>query len=95
MLSVLELFGGVGLFLYGMNMMGASLEKLAGGGLEKILHGFLRLKITSILFATEILGVLILIIAVRAHNVLLKSDKEELGLGGRIEKFFCHNVMVC
>ena len=38
MLSVLELFGGVGLFLYGMNMMGASLEKLAGGGLEKILQ---------------------------------------------------------
>ncbi|MCR5214502.1 MAG: Na/Pi cotransporter family protein [Eubacterium sp.] len=38
MLSVLELFGGVGLFLYGMSMMGSSLEKLAGSGLEKILE---------------------------------------------------------
>lgn len=38
MLSVLELFGGVGLFLFGMNLMGSSLEKLAGGGLEKILQ---------------------------------------------------------
>ena len=38
MISILELFGGVGLFLYGMNLMGASLEKLAGGGLEKILQ---------------------------------------------------------
>ncbi len=38
MLSVLELFGGVGLFLFGMSLMGSSLEKLAGSGLEKILE---------------------------------------------------------
>ena len=38
LLSILELFGGVGLFLFGMNLMGSSLEKLAGGGLEKILQ---------------------------------------------------------
>lgn len=37
MINVLELFGGVGLFLFGMNLMGSSLEKLAGSGLEKIL----------------------------------------------------------
>lgn len=37
-LSVLQLLGGVGLFLYGMNLMGASLEKLAGSGLERILE---------------------------------------------------------
>lgn len=36
--SILELFGGVGLFLYGMNLMGSSLEKLAGSGLERILE---------------------------------------------------------
>lgn len=36
--SILTLLGGVGLFLYGMNLMGSSLEKLAGGGLEKILE---------------------------------------------------------
>ncbi len=37
-LSILKLFGGVGLFLYGMSLMGQSLEKLAGGELEKILE---------------------------------------------------------
>ncbi|MBE5925120.1 MAG: Na/Pi cotransporter family protein [Lachnospiraceae bacterium] len=37
-LSILQLLGGVGLFLYGMSLMGSSLEKLAGSGLEKILE---------------------------------------------------------
>ena len=37
-LSILQLLGGIGLFLYGMNLMGSSLEKLAGGGLERILE---------------------------------------------------------
>lgn len=36
-IAVLQLLGGVGLFLYGMSLMTASLEKLAGSGLEKIL----------------------------------------------------------
>lgn len=36
--SILTLLGGVGLFLYGMNLMGASLKNLAGGSLEKILE---------------------------------------------------------
>ena len=35
--SIFKLFGGVGMFLYGMNLMGASLKNLAGGSLEKIL----------------------------------------------------------
>ena len=38
MIKIIELFGGVGLFLFGMNLMGSSLEKLAGSGLEKILQ---------------------------------------------------------
>lgn len=37
-ISVLQLFGGVGLFLFGMNLMGSSLEKLAGSKLEGILE---------------------------------------------------------
>ncbi len=36
--SILTLLGGVGLFLYGMNLMGTSLKNLAGGSLEKILE---------------------------------------------------------
>ena len=38
MINVLELFGGIGLFLFGMSLMGTSLKNLAGGGLEKILQ---------------------------------------------------------
>ncbi len=36
--SVFTLLGGVGMFLYGISLLGASLEKLAGSGLEKILE---------------------------------------------------------
>ncbi len=37
-LSFLQLFGGVGLFLFGMSLMGSSLEALAGGSLQQILE---------------------------------------------------------
>ncbi len=36
--SILTLLEGVGLFLFGMNLMGASLKNLAGGSLEKVLE---------------------------------------------------------
>lgn len=36
--SILTLLGGVGLFLFGMNLMGVSLKNLAGGSLEKVLE---------------------------------------------------------
>ncbi len=37
-IGIIQLFGGVGLFLYGMNMMGAALKKLAGSGMQNILE---------------------------------------------------------
>lgn len=37
-ISVLQLFGGIGLFLFGMNFMSSSLEKVAGSGMERILE---------------------------------------------------------
>ncbi|MGN0395550.1 MAG: Na/Pi symporter, partial [Coprococcus sp.] len=36
--SILTLLGGIGMFLYGMNLMGSALKNLAGGSLEKILE---------------------------------------------------------
>ena len=36
-IAILQLFGGVGLFLYGMSFMTSSLEKVAGSGMERIL----------------------------------------------------------
>ena len=38
MIDFIALFGGVGLFLFGMNLMGTSLKKLAGAKLESILQ---------------------------------------------------------
>ena len=37
-ISVLQLFGGIGLFIFGMSHMSSSLEKLTGSGLERILE---------------------------------------------------------
>ncbi|MBO4591335.1 MAG: Na/Pi cotransporter family protein [Eubacterium sp.] len=36
--KVLQLFGGIGLFLFGMSNMSSSIEKLAGSGLERLLE---------------------------------------------------------
>ncbi|MDF2544779.1 MAG: Na/Pi-cotransporter, partial [Herbinix sp.] len=36
--NVLTLFGGLALFLYGMNLMGNGLESSSGGKLEKLLE---------------------------------------------------------
>ncbi|MBR6172196.1 MAG: Na/Pi cotransporter family protein [Eubacterium sp.] len=37
-ISILKLLGGVGLFLFGMNFMSSSLEKVAGSGMERVLE---------------------------------------------------------
>ena len=36
--GILTLIGGLALFLYGMDVMGAGLEKVSGGKLERILE---------------------------------------------------------
>lgn len=49
--GVLTLIGGLALFMYGMNVMGAGLEKMSGGRLERILE-----KMTSSPFKSVLLG---------------------------------------
>ena len=57
--------------------------------------------VTSKLILAVVINVFITILATTTLSItglaeiFLKIDYEELGLGGRIEKFFCHNVMVC
>ncbi|MBQ2444077.1 MAG: hypothetical protein II501_02220, partial [Clostridia bacterium] len=51
--AVLNLIGGLALFLFGMNTMGDGLEKLSGGKLEKLLE-----KITSNKFKGFLVGAL-------------------------------------
>lgn len=52
--EVLNLIGGLALFLFGMNAMGDGLEKLAGGKLEKLLE-----KMTSSTFKGFLVGMLV------------------------------------
>ena len=49
--DILNMCGGLALFLYGMSMLGSGLEKLSGGRLEKTLE-----KLTSNIFTSVLLG---------------------------------------
>lgn len=50
----IKLFGGLALFLYGMSILGAGLEKASSGRMEKILE-----KLTNNIFKSVILGALV------------------------------------
>ncbi|MBQ2615223.1 MAG: Na/Pi cotransporter family protein [Clostridia bacterium] len=50
-LQFVKLFGGLGMFLFGMNMMGSGLERAAGNKLQKIME-----KVTGNLFKSVLLG---------------------------------------
>ncbi len=52
--SMLEMLGGLAMFLYGMSFMGEKLEKIAGGKLEQIFE-----KLTSNRFKGLLLGVVV------------------------------------
>lgn len=56
--SVLSLIGGLALFLYGMNVMGGGLEKLAGGKLEKIFEKLTSNPIKAVLLGTAVTAVI-------------------------------------
>ncbi len=52
--SVLTMLGGLALFLYGMNALGAGLEKLSGGKLEKILEKLTANPIMAVLLGAGV-----------------------------------------
>ncbi len=52
--SVLNLVGGLALFLYGMNLLGDSLEKLSGGKLESILEKLTAKPIMAVLLGAGV-----------------------------------------
>ncbi len=53
-IEIITMLGGLGLFLFGMSMLGTNLEKVAGGKLEKTLE-----KITNNLFKGILLGIVV------------------------------------
>ena len=52
--SIISLFGGLALFLYGMHAMSAGLEKIAGGKLQSTLQKMTAHTSTSLIFGTLI-----------------------------------------
>ena len=55
---ITSLLGGIALFLYGMSIMGAGLEKLAGGKMQGVLQKLTSSTIKSVIFGTLITGVI-------------------------------------
>ncbi|MBQ8569264.1 MAG: Na/Pi cotransporter family protein [Oscillospiraceae bacterium] len=56
--NVISLFGGLALFLYGMNLMGEKLEKMAGGKLEKIFESLTSNPVKGLLLGTAVTAVI-------------------------------------
>ena len=57
-LSVLMLIGGIGMFLYGMNLLGESLQSMAGAGLERILKKLTDNRIKGATVGTAVTGII-------------------------------------
>lgn len=66
--NIIALLGGLALFLYGMNAMSSSLEKLSGGRLEKTIYSMTSNPITSLLLGA---GITIAIQSSSATTVML------------------------
>lgn len=58
LISILPLFAGIGLFLFGMSVLGAALEKIAGASLEKMLEKLTSSRPKGVLLGTAVTGVI-------------------------------------
>lgn len=56
--SLLNLIGGLSLFLYGMNIMGSGLSKMAGGKLESILERLTSKRIFAVLLGAGVTAII-------------------------------------
>ena len=56
--GVLSLIGGLALFLYGMHVMGAGLEKMSGGRLERILENLTSNPLKAVLRGAGVTAVI-------------------------------------
>ena len=56
--GILNLLGGLALFLYGMSAMGDGLVQLSGGRLEKILEKLTQKKIMAVLLGLLVTAVI-------------------------------------
>lgn len=57
-LQFLPLLSGIGLFLYGMSLLGSSLEKMAGAGMERTLERMTNNRVKGVLLGTGVTAVI-------------------------------------
>ena len=89
--SVLEILAGLSFFLYGMNVMSSSLEKMAGNKLEKIMKTVTANKLVSFLFGVLITvvmqsssGAMVMLIGLVNSGILNFEDTLPLILGTNV-----------
>ena len=56
--TILSLLGGIGLFLYGMNLMGDGLKNAAGASLERILQKLTSNKLKGLALGTAVTAII-------------------------------------
>ena len=56
--NVLNMLGGLALFLYGMNAMGDGLAKVSGGKLESVLEKLTKKRIMAVLLGAAVTAVI-------------------------------------
>lgn len=57
-IDYLPLLAGIGLFLFGMSILGAALERLAGAGMEKVLHKLTSNRLKGVALGTGVTGII-------------------------------------
>ena len=58
LLNLLNMLGGIGMFLFGMNLLGSSLERYAGAKLERTLEKLANTRIKGVLLGTVVTAVI-------------------------------------
>lgn len=58
LIDILPLFAGIGLFLFGMSILGGALERIAGAKLEKMLEKLTSNRIKGVCLGTAVTGVI-------------------------------------
>lgn len=89
--GILTLIGGLALFLYGMNVLGAGLEKMSGGKLERILENLTSNPIKAVLLGAGVTAVIqsssattVMVVGFVNSGIMKLSQATGIIMGARI-----------
>ena len=89
--GILTLIGGLALFLYGMNVLGAGLEKMSGGKLERILENLTSSPIKAVLLGAGVTAVIqsssattVMVVGFVNSGIMKLSQATGIIMGARI-----------